>query len=102
MKSVCSKYASLGTFFDEFFAVLRCLRNERDHVTLMAMVRKRISTLPHDSPEEQFAQLLTPYALRYVQKQLALRKKVEIVEDNGVSCTVSSSAGCLTVTAECC
>ncbi len=31
VKSVCSKYASLSTFFDQFFAVLSCLRNERDH-----------------------------------------------------------------------
>ena len=40
VKSFCSKYASLATFFDQFFAVLSCLRNERDHVTLMAMVKK--------------------------------------------------------------
>ena len=43
IKSVCSKYASLATFFDQFFAVLACLRNERDHTTLMAMVKKRIT-----------------------------------------------------------
>ena len=102
VKSVCSKYASLSTFFDEFFAVLHCLQNKRDHVTLMAIVRKRIATSPQDSPEEQFAQLLSPYAFQYVEKQLALRKKVVIMEDNGVSCLVSSSTGVLTVTTDHC
>ena len=41
VKSVCSKYASLTTFFDQFFAVLACLRNERDHSPLMALAKKR-------------------------------------------------------------
>ena len=102
VKSVCSKYASLATFFDQFFAVLSCLRNERDHVTLMAMVKKRVTTLPHDSPEEQFAELLSPYAFRFVEKQLALRKKVQIVEEDDVRCMVSSCAGYLNVTDESC
>ena len=71
-------------------------------MTLMAMVKKRITTLPHDSPEEQFAQLLSPYALRFVEKQLELRKKVQIVDDDGLRCTVSSTAGHLHVTGEGC
>ena len=52
IKSVCSKYASLSTFFEECFAVLACLRNEQDHETLMAMAKKRVTTLEADSPEE--------------------------------------------------
>ena len=102
IKSVCSNYASLATFFDQFFAVLACLRNERDHTTLMAMVKKRITVQSKESTEEKFAELLTPYALSYVEKQLALRKKVAGIEDHGENCTVSSSAGTLTVTAESC
>ena len=31
VESICSKYVSLSKFFDHFFAVLTCLRNERDH-----------------------------------------------------------------------
>ena len=102
VKSVCSKYASLSTFFDQFFAVLSCLRNERDHVTLMAMVKKRVGTFAPESPEEQFAQILTPYALDFVVKQLNFRKKVVIVEDRGAHSVVSSSAGNLTVTINSC
>ena len=101
VKSVCSKYANLSTFFDQFFAVLSCLRNERDHVTLMAMVKKRAGTFVADSGE-QFAQILTPYALEFVLKQLSFRKKVEIVEDKEAYSIVSSSAGNLTVTVNSC
>lgn len=33
-----------------FFAVLACLRNERDHITLMATVKKRVGTFAPESP----------------------------------------------------
>lgn len=91
-----------GNVFDQFFAVLFCLRNERDHITLMAMVKKRVTTLPHNSTEEQFSKLLSPYVFHFVEKQLALRKKVQIVEEDDVRCIVSSSAGYLNVTDESC
>ena len=44
VKSVCSKYSSLSTFFDQFLAILSCLRNERDHSTLMALASVSIFT----------------------------------------------------------
>ena len=102
VKSVCSKYASLATFFDQFFAVLSCLRNERDHTTLMAMVKKRITTQPEESPEEKFAELLT---LNFVEKQMLLRKKVtaiDLEQCDGDNYTVSSSAGNLKVSSNSC
>ena len=69
---------NMVAFFDQFFAVLSCLRNERDHVTLMAMVKKRAGKFAPKSPEEQFAEILT---LDVVEKQLNFRKKVVIIED---------------------
>ena len=72
IKSVCSRYASLATFFDQFFAVLACPRNERDHTTLMAIAKKRITVQSKELAEDKFAELLTPYALNYVEKQNAL------------------------------
>ena len=68
----------------------------------MAMVKKRITVQSKESAEEEFAELLTPYALNYVEKQLALRKKVTTIEDHDENYTVSSSTGTLTVTAESC
>ena len=67
----------------------------------MAMAKKGITTYPPESPEERFTKLLTPYALSYVEKQLALREKVAVVADHGVNCSISS-AGTLTVTTDSC
>ena len=44
----------------QFFAVLACLRNERDHSTLMAMVKKPVLAFPPESPEVKYAEVLTP------------------------------------------
>lgn len=79
VKSVCSRFVSLSNFFEQFFAVLSALRNERDHNTLMAMVKKRASTVPKNSDETQYEKLLTPYA---VLKQLQLKGKVTICGDS--------------------
>jgi len=59
----------------------------------MAMVKKRVSAFPPESPEEQFAKMLTPFALDFVIKQLNFRKKMTIVEHNDANSVVSSSAG---------
>ena len=83
-KSVCTKYASLTTIFEHFFAVLACLHNERDHSTLMAMAKNPVLALPPELPEVKYAEVLTPYATTYVHKQLALCSRVNIEKDNGV------------------
>ena len=47
----------------------------------MALISKPV-TLPaiENSPENLFADLLTPYALQFVVKQLLLQNKVKIVD----------------------
>ena len=79
LKSVCSRFASLSCFFDHFFAVLSILRNERDHSTVMALVGKPVSCIQEISPDlqNQFANLLTPYAQQFIVKQLLLCRKVK-------------------------
>ena len=97
VKSVCSKYVSLSKFFDQFFAVLTCLRNERDHATIMSLVKKRV-IISDNSSDEQYAQVLTPYAFNLVCKQQEKMTKVKIADDG----TVNSSVGALSVTPESC
>ena len=89
-------------FLNSFFSVLSCLRNERDHSILMALAKKRVSSFSPDSPEEQFSLLLTPYAADYIHKQLSLRSKVKIDQDDGITCTINSSNGILSVTIDSC
>ena len=67
---------SLQQFFDQFFAMLSVLRNEQDHDTIMALAEKPVIL---DSEHKEFVNLLTPYALQFIVKQLALRKKVKIL-----------------------
>jgi len=88
VKSVCSKFVSLERFFDQFFAVLSVLQNERDHDTIMALVKKPVT---HDVEQDQFVTLLTPYALQFVAKQLGLRSKVKILSNQEDRYEVSSS-----------
>ena len=66
------------------------------------MVNKRVGTFALESTEEQFAQILTPYALDFVVKQLNFRKKVVIVKDKRAHSVVSFSAGNLTFTVNSC
>ena len=79
-----------------FFAVLSCLRNERDHNSLKVMAKKKVMTF-QNTDEEQYAQLLIPYAFDVLHEQLDLRKKVKI---NGSG--VLSSEGMLMVTEDKC
>ncbi len=79
-----------------------CMRNERDHSTLMAFAKKQVLIYSPGSPEEKFMDVLTPYANGFVQKQLSLRSNVTMVSDNGTSCTISSSNDNLNVTTDDC
>ncbi len=94
---MCShRYNTLPKFFEEFFAVLSTLRNERDHCTLMALAKRRVDI--QNPVELEYASFLTPYALSHVVKQLALRSKVGVIQEAGNVCQVSSSEGVLRVT----
>ena len=42
IKSVCSRYASLSRFFDQFMSLMETLRNERNHDAIMVLVKKPI------------------------------------------------------------
>lgn len=75
------RYSSLSRFFDQFFAVLSTLRNERDNNTLMALVKRNV--LLTDPVEKDYSSFLTPYAMKFVSQQLQLRKKVAIIHASG-------------------
>ncbi|XP_065901369.1 uncharacterized protein [Dysidea avara] len=100
VKSVCARYSTLMHFFEHFCALLSTLRNERDHCTLMAMVKKRIDM--KDPVEIEYSSVLTPYALNYVSKQLSLRRKVIIFSEHDRECHITSSEGILKVTVNGC
>ena len=57
VKSVCSRYASLDTFFKEFLAVLR---DERVHASAVASISHAITTPANMTEDDlQYKDLLT-------------------------------------------
>ena len=80
--------------------MLSSLRNERDHNTLMAMIKKRVDL--QDPIVIDYSSILTPYALGFVSQQLVLRKKINVIQDFSEECFVTSSQGLLKVKTESC
>ena len=101
IKSVCSKFASLDTFFSEFFDVLRVLRSERNHSHIMQRI-KTPAMRQHEvtSEDMKYATYVTPYAYSLILKQLLLRDSVKMPEEDGHPC--DSSEGPINVTASSC
>ena len=81
VKSVCSKYANLSKFLSSSLQFNLAFKM-RDHDSLMAMVKKKVSIF-QNSDEEQYSKLLTPYAFEFLHKWLELMKKVKMT-DSGV------------------
>ena len=102
IKSVCSKFASLDTFFSEFFVVLQVLRGERTHSHVMQRVKTPANPNSRlTSDDVKYANYATPYAYALIEKQLLLRDAVTVPEDGrpfqsseGTISTTSSSCQC--------
>ena len=82
LKSVISKYSNLPQFFSQLLITIDSLRTERDHRALTIFQKVPVTPFRVDSPEHQYMQLLTPYALSYVIKQLQLLTKVQVAEES--------------------
>jgi len=96
IKSVCSRHVNLSTFFNQFFSVLSCLRNERDHATIMALAKRRVIDAPENSPQWQYASLVTPYALNFILRQLSVCKNVKLAAIDNTTYTAAHLEGNLT------
>ena len=58
-------------FLRSFFSLLSCLRNERDHITLLSLVMKII--IPENSPLKSYAEFVTPYAFKHIEQQSSVK-----------------------------
>ena len=79
IKSVCSAFSDLQTFFRDFRAVLSCLRIERDHKVLNCTSKVSVFGVG-SSVEAQYTRMLTPYAAKFVREQYGKRLKVKVVD----------------------
>ena len=63
LKSVCSRFASLYAFFQNFHSVLRVLRGERKHVSVIGRVSKlSVEAQVVTGDDEHYRSPTTPYA----------------------------------------
>ena len=99
VKSVCTKYASLMQFFNEFFSVLETFRNQRNHSYLMALHRKLTKLEGLDSTLQQYHEYATPYAFAYIKRRWELSRTLDNVTSGrsttiyGCKCTLMKSMG---------
>ena len=103
LKSVISRYSSLEEFVDKLFLVLRVLRSERDHAASLTAQKVPVAFHSTTDPSSvSYMQHLTPYAYKFVAKQMALKAKVELVNDGSEQYHVASSEGSISVSSSAC
>ena len=105
LKQVISKNSSLEDFVTHFFIILVALRTERDHKAALMFQKVRVNPFPNDSPESNYAKLLTSYAFRFILHQLQLVEKVKDIKEVNGEFSIQSSEGQLKVdpsTCGCC
>lgn len=67
-------------FFSEFFSVLKCLRDQRNHHYLMAITRKNTEHKKLNADMQRYANYLTPYAFKFVNEQYLLSSSVNVID----------------------
>ena len=83
LKSVISRYSSLEEFVDKFFLVLRVLCSECDHAASLTAQKVPVAFHSTTDPSSiSYMQHLTPYAYKFIAKQMALKTKVQLVNDS--------------------
>lgn len=103
LKSVVSRYFSLEEFVDKFFLVLRVLRSECDHAASLTAQKVPVAFHSTTNPSSiSYMQYLTPYAYKFVAKQMALKAKVERVNDGSEQYHVASSESSIAVSSSTC
>ena len=90
VKNVCTKYASLMQFFNEFVSVLKTFRNQRNHSYLMTLHRKSTKLEGLDSTLQPYHEYATPYAFAYIKRQWELSRAL----DNVTSAHITTIYGC--------
>jgi zinc finger SWIM domain-containing protein 3 len=97
IKSVCSNFSDLGTFFDELLLAIQSLRNARDHRAIVIMQKRAVVPYSSDSVEAAYMQVLTPYAFSFVVKQIELCEKVKLPDHASFNETVEIITSATTV-----
>ena len=83
LKSVISKFARLPQFCCELLKVLSSFHIERDHKAITLFQKVPSQPFPEGSLKHQYMQVVTPFALSHVVKQIDLVDKVKLKSEEG-------------------
>ncbi|XP_065891810.1 uncharacterized protein [Dysidea avara] len=92
LKSVMSKFARLPQFCRELLKVLSSLHVERDHRAITLFQKTPSQPFPKGSVKSQYMQVVTPFALSYIVKQIDLVSKVKLKPEEGDTYECESSS----------
>ena len=73
IKSICTGFASLDTFFSELFTVLCVLRGERAHTTIIHRISKSTVISKATTEDRHYEGFLTSHAYGHVLAEIAKR-----------------------------
>ena len=102
LKGVITKHSSLYQFSIQFLEAVDSLRTERDHRAVLLVQKIPVNPYKSETPEYKYMELLTPYALQFVVKQLGFVSKVKIVSQADDCFMVNCSERIVKVTATKC
>lgn len=83
IKAVVKLLSPLPVFFKDMISIIFCMRKERDHAFVNAADRVAVTSNRFGVVEKQFSQVLIPFALSFVLRQIEETVTVDVVIDNG-------------------
>ena len=102
VKTVITKHSCLHQFFVQFLEAVDSLRTECHHRAVMLVQKIPVNPYKSETPEHKYMELLTPYALQFVVKQIGFASKVKIVDQADDYFMVNCSEGIIKVMATKC
>lgn len=76
LKGIVERYSSQEDFATNFFCFVYTIRKEREHKA--AALLQKIRVRNGDKDLEQYCELLTPYALKYVERHVHLSSRLPV------------------------
>lgn len=89
IKSVVTRYANLGTFFNELITLTTSYNIQRDHVAAENIMRKPLTTAVNTEYDDKYDEYLTQYAFMKYKKESAgsIRAQFSRLSDVEAECT---------------
>jgi zinc finger SWIM domain-containing protein 3 len=82
IKAVVNLLSPLPIFFKDLFAVIDCMRRERDHAFIVGSERISVKAALRGTIQHEFSNIVTSLALDFVLQQLEEAEKLNIVSEN--------------------